>query len=118
MNILPIDPETQTQGGPRRLSGQAYTLTVSATCPDERDAVTRRLWRVTIRPGLVMPGTFAAVRAPDGCLTLKRIHYEREGGREFVRLESLLPGIAALRYPLAGVTIEGTVISVRKEGEE
>jgi hypothetical protein len=118
MNILPIDPETQTQGGPRRLSGQAYTLTVSATCPDERDTVMRQRWRVTIQPGLVAPGTFAAVRAPGGCLTLGKIYYEREGGREFVRLESLLPGIAARRYPLAEVTIEGTVICVCKEGEE
>lgn len=115
----PIDPEIQTHGETRHVGGQAYVVEVFADCPDERDTVLRLLGRITIRPGIVAPGHIAAVRTLDGSLQLGRIYYERAGGgREFVRLEDLLPGVAPLRYPLADVTIEGEIIHFRKEGEQ
>jgi len=108
---LPIDPETQTHGEPKRdVGGQTYTLKVFAFCPNEEDASPRLLGRVKVRPGPVAPGKVAAVRMSDGFLVLRRIRYCRERGREFVCLESLLPSIPALRLPLSALCILGTVI--------
>lgn len=116
----PIDPETQTHGEDvERVSGQAYTLNVLATCPDERDNTKRLLGHVKIRPGLVAPGLIAAVRTPDGQILFRRIYYRRlDGGREFVCLESLAPDKPDLHYPLGNVFIEGVVVCVCGVDEE
>ena len=101
----PIDPETQTSG-----DAQIYTLNVYAASPDERESTSCPLGCIRIRPGPVLPGKVAAVHLSDGSLILRRIYYQRENGREFVRLESPLPSIATLRIPLSAIYILGTVV--------
>jgi|ERR1043165_423057 hypothetical protein len=107
---LPIDPEAQKTGETECVNRKAYTLKVFAACPDERDSTPRLLGRVKIRPGPVAPGQIAAVKIPDGSLILRRIYYQREGSREFVRLVSLLPRTTSLHFPLSAICILGTVI--------
>jgi hypothetical protein len=69
----------------------------------------RLLGYITIRPGIVAPGELAAVQTPDG-FVVRRIYYEREGEREFVRLVSALKSIKPVCYPLADVTIKGELV--------
>jgi hypothetical protein len=64
---------------------------------------------VTIRAGIVAPGKFAAVRAPDGDLIIRRIYYYREDEQELVRLVSVRRRVAAICHPLAQVTIMGEI---------
>ncbi len=117
--IAPENSEKLDRGEARRVSGQAYTVEVFADDPEEPNRPARPLGRVRIQPGPVKPGHIAAVRTPDGCLTLRRIYYERaEGQQEFVRLEGFTAGARTERYPLGDVSIEGTVICVCVGDEE
>ena len=114
----PFGSELTQSGGADRASGRAFSVTVYAAGSGGR-GTERPLGHVTIKPGLVAPGRVAAVRTPDGLLRLKRIYYYRDrGGREYVRLESLEPGGAALCYPLGEATVEGEVICVCGADEE
>ena len=107
---FPVNSEAHPDGETGR---EAFTLEIFPR-PGKGDSDTRPLGRVQIRPGPVAPGKVAAVRMSDGSLTLRRIYYQREGGREMVNLESLLPDADVLRFPLSAVRVLGTVISCER----
>lgn len=117
--VPPSDPEIQAPDDRTDCARiHAYTVKVFVACSG-RDATQQRtyLGRVRIRPGPVAPGQIAAVRTPGGYLTLRRIFYERADAQEFVRLEALRPGVAAVRYALGDITILGTMICTSRAGE-
>lgn len=118
--IQPSDPETQVPDDrPGSTTRHAYTVKVFAACPG-RDATQARtlLGRVRIRPGPVAPGHIAAVRTPDGPLTLWRICYGREQGLGEVVYLHAPEGGGARRYSLGDVTIEGAVVCACRAGED
>jgi hypothetical protein len=106
-----VKPAREGKGGEACANPHNHRITVIC------DGSDKPYGTITISPGPVAPGEIAAVRTPNGRLTIKRIYYYREGGREFVRLADLLPAEKEAHHPLSEVTIEGTVVCVVKVGQ-
>ncbi len=78
--------------------------TFKVSAPDGRE-----LGTVTVRCRRASSGQIVAVAA-GGRLILRKIYFERG---KFVRLESLLTGVAALRYRRRDVYVLGEVVEMR-----